>query len=76
MKKSLQKAFAITLSATLAVTMLAGCGGSGSTSSSSGSSSGTEASADAGKTDLKVIYTAEPTSLLPGSEALIPAEDL
>ena len=71
MKKGLQKVFAVTLSATLAVSVLAGCGsGSGSSGSSSSSSSGAAASAEGtGKTDLQVIYTAEPTSLLPGSEA-------
>lgn len=78
MKKAFRKAFAVTLSATLALSVLAGCGSSDS-GSSSGSGTSAEAgsgdSADAasegsGKTDLQIIYTAEPSSLLPGQEAV------
>ena len=78
MKKAFRKAFAVTLSATLALSVLAGCGSSDSGSGSGASAdAGAADSADAsasegsGKTDLQIIYTAEPSSFLPGSEAVL-----
>ena len=82
MKKTLNGALAVALTAVMAVTMLSGCGSSNAPASSGAAAettaaaqgdsgnSGASSSESSGKTELKIIYVTEPSNLLPGSEAV------